>query len=41
VHYVKALKASGFDGPLITHGLSVAQVPGCIQMLRDALSRVE
>ena len=39
-HYVKALHQSGFDGPLITHGLTEAQVPGCIQMLRDALARV-
>lgn len=37
-HYASALKAAGFDGPFIMHGLSEAQVPGCLQMLRDSLA---
>ena len=39
-HYVKSLHQAGFDGPMITHGLTEAQVPGCIQMLRDVLASV-
>jgi len=38
--YLSLLFASGFRGPLLLHGLSEAQVPGCVTFLRDKLARV-
>ena len=38
--YLSLLHAYGFRGPLLLHGLSEAQVPGCIAFLRDKLARV-
>ena len=35
-HYVACLKGAGFDGPMITHGLSAAEAPGVAKFLRDA-----
>ncbi len=37
--YLSLLAASGFHGPLLLHGLSEAQVPGCVNFLRDKLTR--
>jgi sugar phosphate isomerase/epimerase len=37
--YLSLLLASGFKGPLLLHGLSEAQVPGCAKFLRDTLAR--
>jgi sugar phosphate isomerase/epimerase len=34
-HYLRALKAAGFDGPLITHGLSAAEAPQVALFLRQ------
>ncbi len=36
-HYLRLLLAIGFDGPLILHGLSEAQVPKCVRFLRNKL----
>ncbi|MEY4748960.1 MAG: hypothetical protein RIQ60_1174 [Pseudomonadota bacterium] len=33
-HYLAALKSAGFDGPLITHGLSATEAPGVAVLLR-------
>ena len=38
--YLSLLHAYGFRGPLLLHGLSEAQVPGCIAFLRNKLARV-
>jgi sugar phosphate isomerase/epimerase len=38
--YLSLLHAYGFQGPLLLHGLSEAQVPGCVRFLRDKLARV-
>jgi sugar phosphate isomerase/epimerase len=38
--YLSLLLAYGFRGPLLLHGLSEAQVPGCVAFLRDKLARV-
>ena len=38
--YLRLLDASGFHGPLLLHGLSESQVPGCVAFLRDKLARV-
>ena len=38
--YLSLLHACGFSGPLLLHGLSEAQVPGCITFLRDKLARI-
>jgi len=38
--YLSLLDAYGFDGPLLLHGLSEAQVPGCVAFLREKLARV-
>jgi len=38
--YLSLLHACGFRGPLLLHGLSEAQVPGCAAFLRDKLARV-
>ena len=37
-HYLKALKATGFDGSLVTHGLSAAEAPGVARFLTQALA---
>ncbi len=36
--YLALLHASGFKGPLLLHGLSPAQVPGCVAFLREKLA---
>ena len=38
--YLTLLHASGFKGPLLLHGLTEAQVPGCIAFLREKLARL-
>lgn len=38
--YLSLLHAYGFRGPLLLHGLSEAQVPGCVAFLRDKLAQV-
>lgn len=40
VRYLTLLHASGFKGPLFLHGLSEAQVPGCVAFLREKMSLV-
>ena len=35
--YLSLLLANGYGGPLLLHGLSEAQVPGCVAFLRDKL----
>lgn len=37
--YLARLKGCGFTGPLLLHGLSEAQVPGCVAFLREKLGR--
>ncbi len=36
-HYLRLLKAAAFDGPLILHGLTEAQVDAAVGFLRDRL----
>jgi sugar phosphate isomerase/epimerase len=36
--YVKLLRAYRFKGPLLLHGLTAAQVPGCMAFLREKLA---
>jgi sugar phosphate isomerase/epimerase len=36
--YLGLLRASGFRGPLLLHGLNEAQVPGCVAFLRAKLA---
>jgi sugar phosphate isomerase/epimerase len=36
-HYLRLLKAAAFDGPLILHGLTEAQVDAAVRFLRDRL----
>ena len=38
--YLSLLHAYGFRGPLLLHGLSEAQVPGCVAFLRKKLDRI-
>ena len=38
--YLSLLHAYGFQGPLLLHGLTEAQIPGCVAFLRDKLARV-
>jgi sugar phosphate isomerase/epimerase len=38
--YVSLLHTYGFKGPLLLHGLSEAQVPGCVAFLRERLARL-
>lgn len=38
--YLSLLHAYRFTGPLLLHGLSEAQVPGCVAFLREKLARV-
>jgi len=37
--YLALLVKHGFKGPLLLHGLSQAQVPGCVAFLREKLTR--
>ena len=37
--YLALLHTGGFKGPLLLHGLSEAQVPGCVAFLREKLAR--
>jgi sugar phosphate isomerase/epimerase len=36
--YMALLSASGFNGPLLLHGLTEAQVPGCVKFLRLSMA---
>lgn len=38
--YVSLLHTCGFKGPLLLHGLTEAQVPGCVAFLREKLARL-
>lgn len=38
--YLALLHEYGFQGPLLLHGLSEAQVPGCVGFLRERLARI-
>ena len=38
--YLSLLVGYGFQGPLLLHGLTESQVPGCVAFLRKTLSRV-
>lgn len=40
VLYLRLLSANRFTGPLLLHGLSRAQVPGCVAFLREKLARL-
>jgi len=37
-HFVRMLRAAGFDGPLVTHGLSEAEAPRVAAFLRDVVA---
>lgn len=37
-HYLTTLQKSGFDGPLILHGLDEADVPGCLHFLQQRIT---
>jgi sugar phosphate isomerase/epimerase len=37
-HYLSLLRRAGYDGPLILHGLTAAQVDGCVAFLRGKLN---
>ena len=39
-HYLALLRASGFAGPLLLHGLAEDLVPGCAAFLREKLTRL-
>jgi sugar phosphate isomerase/epimerase len=39
--YVSLLEGCGFKGPLLLHGLTEAQVPGCVAFLRETMARVK
>jgi sugar phosphate isomerase/epimerase len=38
--YLALLHSCGFPGPLLLHGLSKAQVPGCVAFLREKIARL-
>ena len=38
--YLRLLRANRFTGPLLLHGLTRAQVPGCLAFLRTKLARL-
>jgi hypothetical protein len=38
--YLSQLQLQGFCAPLLLHGLSEAQVPGCVAFLREKLARL-
>lgn len=37
--YLSLLRRSGFSGPLLLHGLSEAQVPGCVAFLKERMAK--
>jgi sugar phosphate isomerase/epimerase len=37
-HFVRMLRAAGFDGPLVTHGLMEAEAPGVARFLREVVA---
>lgn len=37
-HFARTLRAAGFDGPLVTHGLAAAEAPEVAAFLRDAIA---
>jgi sugar phosphate isomerase/epimerase len=37
--YLSLLLSTGFTGPILLHGLSESQVPGCVAFLREKLAR--
>jgi sugar phosphate isomerase/epimerase len=39
--YLSLMHTHGFKGPLLLHGLSEAQVPGCVAFLREKLARLD
>lgn len=39
-HYLARLKAVGFNGPMVAHGLTAAEAPGVAEFLRRALAEV-
>lgn len=39
-HYLSLLRAAGFDGALILHGLAESQVEGCLAFLRGKLNKI-
>ncbi len=39
--YLSLLRAYRFNGPLLLHGLSEAQVPACVAFLREKLARAD
>jgi sugar phosphate isomerase/epimerase len=39
-HFLSELKNSGFNGPIITHGLSAAEAPKVFEFLKQELQRV-
>jgi sugar phosphate isomerase/epimerase len=39
VHFIAALRAAGFDGDLVAHGMTAAEAPGVAAFLRDAARR--
>lgn len=39
--YVALLHKAGFPGPLLLHGLTEAQVPGCVAFLRGKIARLD
>jgi sugar phosphate isomerase/epimerase len=39
-YYLSLLRQAGFDGPLILHSLTEAQVGGCVRFLREKLAAV-
>lgn len=39
-HCLSLLHACGYHEPLLLHGLSEAQVPGCVTFLREKLARL-
>jgi sugar phosphate isomerase/epimerase len=39
--YLSLLQTYGYRGPILLHGLTEAQVPGCVAFLRAELSRVD
>jgi sugar phosphate isomerase/epimerase len=40
-HYLTLLHQIGFDGAIVLHGLSEAQIDGCVAMLRAKIARIE
>jgi len=34
-YYIELLRGSGYDGPVVLHGLTAAQAPGCVAFLRS------